>query len=69
MSHQPGESNRRGIAALAATEQRPMRELMRELKWTEADKKLSRRAFDVALQVELAEVLKDCKAHAAALVP
>jgi hypothetical protein len=39
---------------------------MRELKWTEAEKKLSRRAFDVALQAELAEVLKDFKARAEA---
>lgn len=39
---------------------------MRELKWTEAEKKLSRRAFDVALQAELAEVLRDFKARAAA---
>ena len=43
-----------------------MRELMRELKWTEAEKKLSRRAFEVALQAELAEVLGDFKARAAA---
>ena len=43
-----------------------MRELMRELKWTEAERKLSRRAFDVALQAELAEVLKDFKARAEA---
>ena len=39
---------------------------MRELKWTEAEKKLSRRAFEVALQAELAEVLQDFKARAAA---
>jgi Photoprotection regulator fluorescence recovery protein len=39
---------------------------MRELKWTEAEERLSRRAFDVALQAELAEVLKDFKARAAA---
>jgi Photoprotection regulator fluorescence recovery protein len=43
-----------------------MRERMRELKWTEAEKKLSRRAFDAALQAELAEVLQDFKARAAA---
>ena len=61
MSHRPAEANR-GIAALAATEQCPMR----ELKWTEVEKKLSRRAFDVALQAETAEVLKDFKARAAA---
>ena len=43
-----------------------MHELMREMKWTEAEKKLSRRAFEVALQAELAEVLQDFKARAAA---
>ncbi len=31
-----------------------MREVMRELSWTEAEKKLSRRAFEVTLQAELA---------------
>jgi hypothetical protein len=40
---------------------------MRELKWTEAEKKLSRRAFEVALQAELADVLQDFKARAAAV--
>jgi hypothetical protein len=39
---------------------------MRERKWTEAEKKLSRRAFEVALQTELAEVLQEFKARAAA---
>jgi len=39
---------------------------MRELKWTEAEKKVSRRAVDVALQAELAEVLQDFKARAGA---
>jgi hypothetical protein len=39
---------------------------MRELKWSEAEKKLSRRAFEAALQAELAEVLQDFKARAAA---
>jgi Photoprotection regulator fluorescence recovery protein len=39
---------------------------MREMKWTEAEKNLSRRAFDVALQAELAEILHDFKARAAA---
>ncbi|TLY95401.1 MAG: hypothetical protein E6K40_05040 [Gammaproteobacteria bacterium] len=43
-----------------------MREVMRELSWTEAEKKLSRRAFEVTLQAELAEVLQDFKARAAA---
>ncbi len=57
MSHPTG-----GIGALAATQRCPMR----ELKWTEAEKKLSRRAFEVALQAELAEVLQDFKARAAA---
>jgi Photoprotection regulator fluorescence recovery protein len=38
---------------------------MRELKWTEAEKKLSRRAFEVALRAELADVLQDFKARAA----
>jgi hypothetical protein len=40
---------------------------MRELKWTEAEKKLSRRAFEVALQAELADVLREFKARAAAV--
>jgi hypothetical protein len=40
---------------------------MRELKWTEAEKKLSRRAFEVALQAELADDLQDFKARAAAV--
>jgi hypothetical protein len=40
---------------------------MRQLKWTEAEKKLSRRAFEVALQAELADVLQDFKARAAAV--
>jgi len=40
--------------------------VMRELSWTEAEKKLSRRAFEVTLQAELAEVLQDFKARAAA---
>ena len=40
---------------------------MRELRWTEAEKKLSRRAFEVALQAELADVLQDFKARAAAV--
>jgi hypothetical protein len=44
---------------------RAMRELMREMKWTEAEKKLSRRAFEVALLAELTEVLQDFKARAA----
>ncbi len=39
---------------------------MRELKWSQAEKKLSRQAFELALQVELAEVLYDFKARAAA---
>jgi hypothetical protein len=43
-----------------------MREVMRELSWTDAEKKLSRRAFEVTLQAELAEVLQDFKARAAA---
>ena len=45
---------------------RAMREPMREMKWTEAEKKLSRRAFEVALRAELAEVLPDFKARASA---
>ena len=40
---------------------------MRELRWTEAEKKLSRRAFEVALLAELADVLQDFKARAPAL--
>lgn len=40
---------------------------MRELRWTEAEKKLSRRAFEAALQAELADVLQDFKARAAAV--
>jgi len=43
-----------------------MRELMREMKWSAAEKKLSRQAFDMALQAELAKVLQDFKARAAA---
>ena len=40
---------------------------MPELRWTEAEKKLSRRAFEVALQAELANILQDFKARAAAV--
>lgn len=40
---------------------------MCQLKWAEAEKKLSRRAFEVALQAELADVLRDFKARAAAV--
>jgi hypothetical protein len=40
---------------------------MRELRWTEAEKKLSRQAFEIALQAELADVLRDFKARAAAV--
>lgn len=40
--------------------------VMRELKWSEAEKKLSRRMFEAALQSELAEVLQEFKARAAA---
>jgi hypothetical protein len=39
---------------------------MREIKWTEAEKKLARQAFELAVQAELAEVLHDFKARAAA---
>src|ERR1700732_3334099 len=39
---------------------------MRELKWSEAEKKLSRRGVGAALQAELAEVLQNFKARAAA---
>ncbi len=39
---------------------------MRDLKWTAAEKQLSRRAFDYALQAELAEILQDFKERAAA---
>jgi len=46
-----------------------MYELIREMKWSETEKKLSRRAFEVALQAELAEVLQDFKARAAAVRP
>ncbi len=40
---------------------------MPELRWTEAEKKLSRRAFEAALQAELADVLQDFKARGAAV--
>jgi len=40
---------------------------MRELRWTEAEKKVSRRAFEVALEAELADVLQDFRARAAAV--
>ena len=42
-----------------------MRELMREMEWTAAEKRLSRREFEMALQAELAEILQDFKARAA----
>ena len=39
---------------------------MQDLKWTESEKKLARRMFDAALARELAEVVSDFKAKAAA---
>jgi hypothetical protein len=38
------------------------------MKWSEAEKKLARRAFEAALVAELAEVIADFKARAAAVV-
>jgi triphosphoribosyl-dephospho-CoA synthetase len=37
-----------------------------DLKWSESEKKLSRRLFDAALQSELAEVMSEFKAKATA---
>lgn len=39
---------------------------MYELKWSESEKKLARRVFEAALRVELAEVMAEFKARAAA---
>ncbi len=41
---------------------------MTDEKWSEAEKKLARRIFEAALAAELAEVIADFKAHAAAVV-
>ena len=40
---------------------------MNNLKWTESEKKLSRRVFEAALATELAEVLSEFKSKAAML--
>lgn len=39
---------------------------MHDLKWTESEKKIARRAFQAALTAELAEVMADFKTRAAA---
>ena len=39
---------------------------MHDLKWSESEKKIARRAFQAALTAELAEVMVDFKARAAA---
>ena len=39
---------------------------MHDLKWSESEKKLSRRLFEAALETELAEVMTEFKAKAAA---
>ena len=38
---------------------------MTDFKWSDAEKKIARRAFDVALQRELAALLKQLKGRAA----
>lgn len=40
---------------------------MFDFKWTESEKKLSRRVFDAALQAELAEIVEAFKTKAAAV--
>lgn len=40
---------------------------MQDFKWTSAEKRIARTAFDAALQKELAEILAEFKARAAAL--
>ncbi|WP_454829044.1 hypothetical protein [Pseudoxanthomonas wuyuanensis] len=40
---------------------------MYDFKWTDSEKKLSRRVFDAALQAELAEIVADFKAKASAI--
>lgn len=39
---------------------------MHDLKWSDSEKKLARRVFDAALTAELAEVMAEFKARAAA---
>jgi hypothetical protein len=39
---------------------------MADLKWSPAEKKVARRAFDAALELKLAQVLSELKARAAA---
>lgn len=39
---------------------------MYDLKWSESEKKLARRVFEAALTVELAEIMAEFKARAAA---
>lgn len=39
---------------------------MSDLKWSESEKKIARRVFEAALAAELAEVMADFKARAAA---
>jgi hypothetical protein len=40
---------------------------MHNLKWTESEKKLSRRLFEAALEAELAEIMAEFKAKSAAV--
>lgn len=40
---------------------------MHDLKWSAAEKKLARRVFEAALTAELAEIMADFKARAAAV--
>lgn len=40
---------------------------MYDFKWTDSEKKLSRRVFDAALQAELAEIVANFKARASAV--
>ncbi|KAF1722975.1 hypothetical protein [Pseudoxanthomonas wuyuanensis] len=40
---------------------------MYDFKWSDSEKKLSRRVFDAALQAELAEIVADFKAKASAI--
>lgn len=40
---------------------------MHDLKWTAAEKKLAHRVFEAALTTELAEIMADFKARAAAI--
>jgi len=50
------------MASSGALDQHPM---MRELKWSPAEKAIARKAFDRALQQELEEVIRETKEMAA----